>query len=131
MATLKSISVTEGWEPDITKRYYIEHSRHDNYVPIQSVRGIIPRMTEKGFKPTIVPGKSNLQTATLVFKLKHQQSGIVWAIQTLAAIQFWPRNIRITHRICETAKHLSEKAFKCVCALVGIDLFAYLCTVKS
>ena len=90
MATLKSISVTEGWEPDITKRYYIEHSRHDNYVPIQSVRGIIPWMTEKGFKPTIVPGKSNLQTATLVFKLKHQQSGIVWAIQTLAAIQFWP-----------------------------------------
>ena len=89
-ATLKSISVTEGWEPDITKRYYIEHSRHDNYVPIQSVRGIIPWMTEKGFKPTIVPGKSNLQTATLVFKLKHQQSGIVWAIQTLAAIQFWP-----------------------------------------
>ena len=89
-ATLKSISVTEDWEPDITKRYYIEHSRHDNYVPIQSVRGIIPWMTEKGFKPTIVPGKSNLQTATLVFKLKHQQSGIVWAIQTLAAIQFWP-----------------------------------------
>jgi hypothetical protein len=47
-------------------------------------------MTEKGFKPTIVPGKSNLQTATLVFKLKHQQSGIVWAIQTMAAVQFWP-----------------------------------------
>ena len=89
-AVLKSISVTEGWEPDITKKYYIEHSRHDNYVPIQSVRGIIPWMTEKGFKPTIVPGKSNLQTATLVFKLKHQQSAIVWAIQTLAAIQFWP-----------------------------------------
>lgn len=89
-AALKDISVTEGWEPDLTKKYYIEHSRHDNYVPIQSVRGIIPWMTDKGFKPTIVPGKSNLQTATLVFKLKHQQSGIVWAIQTMAAIQFWP-----------------------------------------
>ena len=89
-AALKKIGVMEGWEPDLTKRYYIEHSRHDNYVPIQSVRGIIPWMTEKGFKPTIVPGKSNLQTATLVFKLKHQQSGIVWAIQTMAAIQFWP-----------------------------------------
>lgn len=25
-----------------------------------------------------------------MFKLKHQQSGIVWAIQTMAAIQFWP-----------------------------------------
>ena len=89
-AALKNISVTEGWEPDLTKKYYIEHSRHDNYVPIQSVRGIIPWMTDKGFSPTIVPGKSNLQTATLVFKLKHQQSGIVWAIQTMAAVQFWP-----------------------------------------
>ena len=90
MEALMKISVTEGWEPDLTKKYYIEHSRHDNYVPIQSVRGIIPWMKDKGFTPTIVPGKSNLQTATLVFKLKHQQSGIVWAIQTMAAVQFWP-----------------------------------------
>lgn len=89
-AKLKEISLTEDWEPDITKRYYIEHSRHDNYVPIQSVRSIIPWMKEKGFKPSLVPGKSTLQTNTLVFKLKHQQSAIVWAIQTLAAIQFWP-----------------------------------------
>ena len=89
-AKLKEISITNGWEPDTTKCYYIEHSRHDNYVPIQSVRVIIPWMKEKGFKPSIVPGKSSLQTCTIVFKLKHQQSGIVWAIQTLAAIQFWP-----------------------------------------
>ena len=89
-AKLKEISITEGWEPDITKRYYIEHSRHDNYVPIQSARAIIPWMRGKGFTPSIVPGKSNLQTCTVVFKLKHQQSGIVWAIQTFAAIQFWP-----------------------------------------
>ena len=89
-AKLKEISLTTGWEPDTTKNYYIEHSRHDNYVPIQSVRGIIPWMKEKGFKPSLVPGKSSLQTCTVVFKLKHQQSGIVWAIQTMAAIQFWP-----------------------------------------
>ena len=37
-AKLKEISITNGWEPDTTKCYYIEHSRHDNYVPIQSVR---------------------------------------------------------------------------------------------
>jgi hypothetical protein len=89
-AKLKEIGITEGWEPDTTKRYYIEHSRHDNYVPIQCARSIIPWMRSKGFKPSIVPGKSNLQTCTAVFKLKHQQSGIVWFIQTMAAIQFWP-----------------------------------------
>ena len=87
---MREISITEGWEPDTTKLYYIEHSRHDNYVPIQSVRGIIPWMREKGFNPSIVPGKSSLQTNTVVFKLNHHQSGIVWIIQTMAAIQYWP-----------------------------------------
>lgn len=90
IAKLKEIGITEGWEPDVTKNYYLAHSRHDNYVPIQSGRGIIPWMTEKGFTPSIVPGKTSLQTCTVIFKLDHQQAAIVWAIQTFAAIQFWP-----------------------------------------
>ena len=87
---LAEIKITNGWEPDLTQRYYLEHSRHDNYVPIQCARAMVTWMREKGFKPSLVPGKTNLQTAMIVFKLKHQQSGIVWAIQTMAAIQFWP-----------------------------------------
>lgn len=90
VAKLQEISVTHGWEPDVTKNYYIAHSRHDNYVPIQSGRGIITWMRDKGFQPSIVPGKTSLQTCTAIFKLKHQQAAIVWAIQTFAAIQFWP-----------------------------------------
>lgn len=90
MAKLAQIKITNGWVPDITQKYYIEHSRHDNFVPIQSGRAIIPWMKEKGFKPSLVPGKTNLQTNTIVFKLKHQQSAIVWAIQTMAALQVWP-----------------------------------------
>jgi hypothetical protein len=89
-AKLKEISLTTGWEPDASKQYYIAHSRHDNYVPVQCVRSIIPWMRDRGFTPSIVPGKTSLQTCTAIFKLKHQQAGIVWAIQTLAAIQFWP-----------------------------------------
>ena len=90
MDKLKDISITNNWEPDVTKNYYLAHSRHDNYVPIQSGRGIIPWMTDKGFTPSIVPGKTSLQTCTAIFKLNHQQAGIVWAIQTFAAIQYWP-----------------------------------------
>lgn len=37
-----------------------------------------------------MPGKTSLQTNMLVFKLNHMSSLVVWAIQTLAAIQFWP-----------------------------------------
>jgi len=87
---LRALSVTEGWTPDPTQKYFIEHSRHDNYVPIQSVRCIIPWMKDRGFQPSIVPGKTNLQTNTIVMKLNHLPSGAVWFIQTAAAIQLWP-----------------------------------------
>ena len=90
IAELEKINLMNGWEPDTTQRYFIEHSRHDNFVPIQCVRAIIPWMKEKGFTPSLIPGKTNLQTNTLVFKLNHTYSAIVYLIQTIAAIQFWP-----------------------------------------
>lgn len=89
-AKLAEIKITNGWEPDTTQRYFIEHSRHDNYVPIKCGRAIIPWMTKNGFTPSLVPGKTNLQTNTVVFKLKHQPSAAIWFIQTMAAVQAWP-----------------------------------------
>ena len=90
MSALERINLMNGWEPDLSQRYFIEHSRHDDFVPIQCVRAIIPWMKDKGFTPSLVPGKTNLQTNTLVFKLNHTVSAIVWLIQTVAAIQVWP-----------------------------------------
>lgn len=87
---LKEISLTTDWKPDVTQRYYIEHSRHDDYVPIQSSRTIFSWMREKGFTTSLVPGKTSLQTNTVVFKLGHEASAVVWLIQTAAAIQAWP-----------------------------------------
>ncbi len=87
---LRELSVIGNWTPDPTQKYYIEHSRHDNYVPIQSARAIIPWMKQQGFTPSIVPGKTNLQTNTMVVKLQHLPSGAVWLLQTAAAIQIWP-----------------------------------------
>jgi hypothetical protein len=90
IAELEKINLMNGWEPDLTQKYFIEHSRHDDFVPIQCVRAIIPWMRDKGFTPSIVPGKTNLQTNTMVFKLDHTLSAVVWLIQTISAIQFWP-----------------------------------------
>ena len=90
MAALEKINLMNGWDIDTTQHYFIEHSRHDNYVPIQCVRAIIPWMREKGFTPSLVPGKTNLQTNTLVFKANHTVSAIIWLIQTVAAIEVWP-----------------------------------------
>ena len=47
-------------------------------------------MKDQGYKASLVPGKTRLQTNTIVFKLNHQQSAIVWFIQTMAAVQAWP-----------------------------------------
>ena len=90
LAKLAEIKITNGWTPDTTQNYYIEHSRHDNYVPIKCGRAIIPWLKDQGFKASLVPGKTRLQTNTIVFKLKHQPSAAVWFIQALAAIQAWP-----------------------------------------
>ena len=90
LAKLAEIKITNGWVPDTTQNYYIEHSRHDNYVPIKCGRAIIPWLKDQGFKASLVPGKTRLQTNTIVFKLNHQQSAIVWFIQTMAAVQAWP-----------------------------------------
>lgn len=87
---LQAITLTNGWEPDPAQHYFIEHSRHDDYVPIQSSRSIFPWMRDKGFKTSIVPGKTNLQTNTAVFKLDHPRASIVWLIQTAVALQVWP-----------------------------------------
>lgn len=87
---LAQIKISNGWEPDITQNYYITHGRHDNYIPVQCARELLKWMKGKGFKPSLVPGKTSLQTNMMVFKLSHQYSGIFWAIQTFAAIQFWP-----------------------------------------
>lgn len=87
---LAQIKISNGWEPDITQNYFITHCRHDNYIPVQCSRELLKWMKDKGFKPSLVPGKTSLQTNMMVFKLNHLYSAIFWAIQSLAAIQFWP-----------------------------------------
>ena len=87
---MKELSLMDDWEPDTLQNYFLLHGRHDDYVPIQAGRCIIPWMKQKGFKPSLVPGKTSLQTNKLMIKLDHNMMGIVWFIQTAAAIQLWP-----------------------------------------
>ena len=87
---MEEIALMKDWEIDPQQNYFFSHSRHDDYVPIQGARAIIPWMKTKGFKPSVVPGKTSLQTNNLLFKVNHEIAGGIWFIQTAAAIQFWP-----------------------------------------
>ncbi len=89
---LRGFNMTnDDWTPDPTQRIYLFHSRGDDYVPIQSARPMISFFKRKGFKPSIIPGRSYLQTNFVVPNMGHLSATLIYFIQSLAAIKAWPR----------------------------------------
>ena len=89
---LDSFSMTnDDWKPDSTQRIYLFHSRGDDYVPIKSARPMIPFFKSRGFEPSLIPGKTRLQTNFLVPNMGHLSATLIYYIQTLAAIAAWPQ----------------------------------------
>lgn len=87
----KSFSLTnDDWTPDSTQRIYLFHSRGDDYVPIKSARPMIKFLKDKGFEPSIIPGRTNLQTNFVVRNMGHLSATLIYFIQTLASIEAWP-----------------------------------------
>ena len=58
---------------------------------IQSARPMISFFKRKGFKPSIIPGRSYLQTNFVVPNMGHLSATLIYFIQSLAAIKAWPR----------------------------------------
>ncbi len=80
----------EEWTPDTANRIYLFHSRADDYVPVESARPMIAFLKSKGFVPSIIPGKTNLQTNFVVNNMGHLSAITIYYIQTVAAIKAWP-----------------------------------------
>jgi len=89
-SALQTISITNGWEPDTTQRIFLFHSRDDDYVPVQSARPVISYLKSYGFTPSIIPGRTNLQTNFLLKKMGHLTATAVYLVQSVAAIAAWP-----------------------------------------
>lgn len=88
---LRSFNMTnDDWTPDLTQRIYLFHSRGDDYVPIQCARPMIPFLKSKGFEPSIIPGRTNLQTNFVVTKMGHLTATLIYFVQSLAAVKAWP-----------------------------------------
>ena len=81
----------DEWNPDPSQRIYLYHSRGDDYVSVKSARPIIPFFKSKGFEPSIIPGKTNLQTNFVVTDMGHLSATLIYFVQTLAAIHAWPQ----------------------------------------
>ncbi len=83
-------SIDTDWIPDQSQRLFIFHSRDDDYVPVKSARALLQHLKNYGMEPSIIPGKTNLQTNFVVKKMGHLTATAVYLVQTLAAIKAWP-----------------------------------------
>lgn len=88
--TAFSLTTDDGWTPDPSQRLFLFHSRGDDYVPIKSARPMIAFLKSKGLEPSIIPGKTNLQTNFVLTSMGHLKATLVYFVQTLAAIKAWP-----------------------------------------
>ena len=89
-ALFEQNSLATGWIPDPSQRMYIFHSRGDDYVPVQSARPLLRHLEQYGFEPSIIPGKTHLQTNFVVPNLGHLSATLVYLAQSIAAIKAWP-----------------------------------------
>ena len=97
-----AFSNNTDWEPDPDDKFFLLHSRDDEYVTFEAARAMADYLTSKGFEKSIVPGRTNFQTNLVLKKLGHIYAMVVWLVQTSAEIKAWP----IIHATPET-----EEAF--------------------
>ena len=83
-------SIDEGWIPDPSQRLYIFHSRGDDYVPVKSARTILQYLKGYGMEPSIIPGKTHLQTNFVVKSMGHVAATAIYLVQSVAALKAWP-----------------------------------------
>ena len=91
---MKDNSLKNGWTPDSTQRYYVMHLMRDSVVPTSSGRAFIEFLNGfrfngqkcEGYKKTIVPERTRLQTNFLIPSGKHTMVGGVFFYLNLAAV---------------------------------------------
>ncbi|MBR5102797.1 MAG: hypothetical protein IK092_06700, partial [Muribaculaceae bacterium] len=84
-------SIATDWNADPESKLYIFHSRGDDYVPIQSARPVLRHLENCGFTPSLIAGKTNLQTNFIIPYFGHLSSTLVYLVQTVSAINSWPK----------------------------------------
>lgn len=89
----KANSLANGWTPDSTQRYFSMHLLHDTIVPVASSRAFIDFLNRfdyngkkcDGYKKSIVPEKTRLQTNYFLPSKQHALVGGIVYYLTLAS----------------------------------------------
>lgn len=79
-----------GWTPDTNQRIFLMHSHGDEYVPFVAARNMLDFLTSHGYRKSIIPGRTTLQTNVVLTDMGHVNAGILFMVQALSAIKAWP-----------------------------------------
>lgn len=83
-------SLSKNWQPDLSQRYYYQHYTRDNGVPISSGRALLKFLTRKGYKKSVVPELTNLQTCMYVISQRHTLGGAHFFLYVAATLSAYP-----------------------------------------
>ena len=87
---ISSHSLSKNWQPDLSQRYYYQHYTRDNGVPVSSGRALLKFLTRKGYKKSIVPELTNLQTCMYVISNRHTLGGVHFLLHVAATLSAYP-----------------------------------------
>ena len=85
----KSMTATD-WTPDPEQNIYLMQSRGDDYISFLGTRRMIDFLADAGYEKSCIPGKTHLQTNTLITDMGHLATALVFAAQTAASLKAWP-----------------------------------------
>ena len=83
-------NLSKNWQPDRSQRYYYQHYTRDNAVPVSSGRAFLKFLTRKGYKKSVVPELTNLQTCMYVISNKHTLGGVHFMLHVAATLSAYP-----------------------------------------
>lgn len=95
----KEYSLAKDWIPDSTQRYFVMHLIRDNVVPVEGGRAFINFLSNTnydgqkcaGFKKTIVPERTHLQTNFFIPSARHTLvGGIIFYLNLAATLTATP-----------------------------------------
>ena len=90
MAAFDRHDLTNDWYPDYSQRYFYMHYTRDNAVPSSSGRRLLKFLSKQGFKKSIVPEFTNLQTCMYVVSDNHTLGGIHFLLHLAATLSAYP-----------------------------------------
>ena len=83
-------SLTKEWTPDRSQRYFYMHFTRDNIVPADAGRALLTFLTRNGYKKSIIPELTNLQTSMYLMNENHKLCAILFLLKVSALMTAYP-----------------------------------------